>query len=52
VRLSVKHVDPIRAPDKFYFAVQLSRVYYDQHGNRDDSLYLFAAQSRRSWRSR
>jgi hypothetical protein len=46
VRLSVKHVDPIRAPDKFYFAVQLSRVYYDQHGNRDDSLYLFAAPKR------
>jgi hypothetical protein len=43
VRLSVKHVDPIRAPEKFFFAVQLSRVYYDQTGNRDDSLYLFAS---------
>jgi len=43
VRLSVKHVDPIRAPEKFFFAVQLSRVYYEQYGHRDDSLYLFAA---------
>jgi hypothetical protein len=42
VRLSVKEVDPLRAPEKFYFACQLSRVYYDQYGHRDDSLYLFA----------
>ena len=42
VRLSVKHVDPIRAPEKFFFAVQLSRVHYEQYGHRDDSLYLFA----------
>src|SRR5688500_16865744 len=42
VRLSVKHVDPIRAPEKFFFAVQLSRLYYEQYGHRDDSFYLFA----------
>src|SRR5687768_14185865 len=42
VRLSVKHVDPIRAPEKFFFAVQLSRLYYEQYGHRDDSLYIFA----------
>lgn len=46
VRLSVKHVDPLRAPEKFFFAVQLSNLYYDQYGNRDDSLYLFAAPKR------
>ncbi len=41
VRLSVRHVDPVRAPEKFFFAVQLSKVYYDQTGAADDSLYLF-----------
>jgi hypothetical protein len=41
VRLSVKHVDPIRAPKTYCFAVQLSGVYYDQTGGADDSLYLF-----------
>src|SRR5688500_18791755 len=46
VRLSVKHVDPLRAPEKFFFAVQLSQLYYDQYGTRDDSLYLFAAPTR------
>jgi hypothetical protein len=46
VRLSVKHVDPLRAPEKFFFAVQLSQLYYDQYGTRDDSLYLFAAPKR------
>jgi hypothetical protein len=45
-RLSVKHVDPLRAPKKFFFAVQLSQLYYDQYGTRDDSLYLFAAPKR------
>src|SRR5688500_13235283 len=46
VRLSVKHVDPLRAPEKFFFGVQLSQLYYDQYGTRDDSLYLFAAPTR------
>jgi hypothetical protein len=45
VRLSVKHVDPVRAPKTFFFAARLSRVHYDQYGNRDDSLYLFSRPS-------
>jgi hypothetical protein len=40
VRLSVKHVDLLRAPKDYSFAVQLSRVYYGETGNADDSLYL------------
>jgi hypothetical protein len=42
VRLSVKHVDPVRAPQKFYFAARLSRDYYDESGDREDSLFLIA----------
>ncbi len=40
VRLSVRHVDPLRVPDKFFFAVQLSNFYYDHYGTRDDTRRL------------
>lgn len=31
VRLSVSHVDEIHAPEKFGFAIQLSKIYYKLH---------------------
>jgi hypothetical protein len=40
VRLSVRHVDPIRAPKHFSFGVQLSGLYFDESGSADDTLYL------------
>jgi hypothetical protein len=42
VRLSVAHVDPVRAPDKYFFGVQLSADYYDENGTVEDSLFLLA----------
>ena len=42
VRLSVKHVDPIRAPKKYFFAVQLSKDYLNVTGTIEDSVFLFA----------
>ncbi len=40
VRLSVAHVDPIRAPARFSFGIQLSRVHYDVGGTLEDSVFL------------
>jgi len=42
VRLSVAYVDPIRAPEKYFFAVQLSKDYYDVTGTLEDSVFLLA----------
>jgi hypothetical protein len=42
VRLSVAYVDPIRAPQKYFFAVQLSKDYYDVSGTLEDSVFLLA----------
>lgn len=42
VRLSVSHVDPIRAPEKYFFSVQLSKDYLDESGTIEDSLFLLA----------
>jgi hypothetical protein len=40
LRLSVAHVDPIRAPEKFSFGIQLSRVHYDVNSTVDDSMFF------------
>lgn len=42
VRLSVDHVDPIRHPEKYGFAVQLSKAWYLQGGivGQDDTAFL------------
>ena len=40
VRLSVSHVDPLRAPKTFSFGVQLSKVFYDNNSAIDDSVFF------------
>ncbi|HZM04028.1 MAG TPA: hypothetical protein VFC44_13535 [Candidatus Saccharimonadales bacterium] len=42
VRLSVAYVDPVRAPQKYCFAIQLSKDYYDVSGTLEDSVFLLA----------
>lgn len=42
VRLSVAHVDPVRAPEKYSFGIQLSKNYYNVAGSLEDSVYLLA----------
>jgi hypothetical protein len=46
VRLSVAYVDPIRAPEKYFFGVRLSKDYYDVTGTLDDSVFLLAVPSK------
>lgn len=40
VRLSIAHVDPLRAPARFSFGIRLSRAYYDVAGTLDDSVFF------------
>lgn len=40
VRLSVNHLDEIRAPEKVYFDVQLSKIYYGVTSTVDDTLFF------------
>ncbi|HWQ92512.1 MAG TPA: hypothetical protein VN673_12640 [Clostridia bacterium] len=40
IRLSVAHVDPLRAPETFSFGVQLSKVFYDSTSTIEDSLFF------------
>src|SRR5690348_5834344 len=46
VRLSVAYVDPLRAPKKYFFGIQLSKAYYDVTGTLDDSVFLLASPAK------
>jgi hypothetical protein len=40
IRLSVAHVDPLRAPKTFFFGIQLSKVFYEPASTIEDSLFF------------